>query len=256
MTRSSSTSPKCRRSRASPACARGCSRIERRSGAAGPQATSGGLPLPAGQWSRSRCWTKTPSCGPSPGRRARARAQVAGRALAPRVPGPAAYGLGPMPSCFATGSWLPNAPQRRPGDPRAPLHGRGGERTPGADRAGLALAARERATGSPMPRRTRRSQVPRRPSGGGDPRPQRRGRLLEVRRMPARAPGARDRRPRHRARPDRLGDPRGPWSISAGSSTSRHGSRSGTTSRRATAGGSRWSERRRRDGGAPDGRDV
>ena len=82
-------------------------------------------------------------------RRARAPAQVAGRALAPGLPGPAAHGLrGRREAARASGSPRPRSRRRRTGDPRAPLHRRGGERAAAAARADAARLreARDRLT--------------------------------------------------------------------------------------------------------------
>ena len=89
------------------------------------------------------------------GRGARARRQVAGRALAPRLPGPASHGRrGATRSCCASGSAQPDpargprgAPprqrrERRAGRPAPSLHRRGGERRPAHPAAAAAEAAR------------------------------------------------------------------------------------------------------------------
>ena len=73
------------------------------------------------------------------GRRARARGEVAGRALAPRLPGPAADGRrGRRARCCAS-AWAPRRPSL---DPRPPLHpGAGGGDAPG-DRGAPGRVAR------------------------------------------------------------------------------------------------------------------
>ena len=128
-TRSSSTSPACRRSAGSRACARRCSRT------ATPIWPQGKKKHPEDYPWRVEA---EPVAGPRGGgvrprrvaaRRARAPAQVAGRALAPRLPGPAAHGLRRGRGAAGRADRRGRAgASSRTGDPRAPLHRRGGER--------------------------------------------------------------------------------------------------------------------------------
>ena len=118
-------------------------------------------------------------------------AQVAGRALAPRVPGPAADDLRRRrEAARASGSRPPRGRRRGRGDPRAPLHGRGGERAPAAARADAAPAAR-----GARPADRRRGARGCSPSaaptnGGGEPGREVGEAFLEVRGAARRAPGA------------------------------------------------------------------